>query len=508
MSASSTPMPGAGERVRGSAAVADGSESTATKSPTDPGPAVELWNVGGLDPRFVKVLTVLGFAIPTIAYVVLVLHYQVNVVVADQWDNVPVIRQSYVHILDWSSLWSQHNDNRMLFPNLIAVMLAHTVHFNIEIEEDLSALILVAATAVLIWTHKRRSPATPLLFYCPVAFLMLTFAQWGNALFGFQIAWFLCLFAVVLVIALLDRPVLTRPTLVAAALLAVVASYTLVQGLLIWPVGLLLLYVRRRPRWTLFAWVAAAVLTAALYFYNLTPANDSPRAVLEHPYLSVKFFLFALGDIVGMQMKFGAPANAGVMAFGVLIFVLAIWVLIKWGLRRDESGAAVVGVAVIVYGFLFDALITNGRVIFGVWGATQSRYTTDTVLVLVGVYLAVVGSSASPAKSTSAVVESGRSKTRSQPMARLTFPVQRINGGVVRRIVLAVIVIQVLISVHYGLIHSRELHKQNLAAASLTRNIHHESEVAVKVGLYYFRTSTWIRSQAQFLEDHHLGPYG
>ncbi len=373
--------------------------------------------------------------------------------------------------------------------------------------EDLSALILVAATAVLIWTHKRRSPEIPLLFYCPVAFLMLTFAQWGNALWGFQYAWFLCLFAVVLVIALLDRSVLTRPTLVAAVLLAVVASYTLVQGLLIWAVGLLLLYVRRRPRGTLFAWVAGAVLTAGLYFYNLTPANDRPWAVLEHPYLSVKFFLFALGDIVGMQMKCGGPANAGVMAFGVLIFVLAIWVLIKWGLRHDESGAAVVGVAVIVYGFLFDALITDGRVGYGVGSNAVSIHDG---------HRAGSGRGLSRRRREfcftrevdTAVVESGRSKTRSQPMARLTFPAQRINGGVVRRIVLAVIVIQVLISVHYGLIHSRELHKQNVAAASLTRNIHHESEVAVKVGLYYFRTSTWIRSQAQFLEDHHLGPYG
>ena len=508
MSVSSTPMPGAGDRVRGSAAVADASKSTPTKSPTDPVPAVELWNVGGLDPRLAKVLTVLGFAIPAIAYLVLVLHYQVNVVVADQWDNVPVIRQSYVHILDWSSLWSPHNDNRMLFPNLIAVLLAHTVHFNIEIEEDLSALILVAATAVLIWTHKRRSPEIPLLFYCPVAFLMLTFAQWENALWGFQIAWFLCLFAVVLVIALLDRSVLTRPTLVAAVLVAMVASYTLVQGLLIWAVGLLLLYVRRRPRGTLFAWVAGALLTAGLYFYNLTPANNRPWAVLEHPYLSIKFFLFALGDIVGMQMKRGGPANAGVMAFGVLIFVLAIWVLIKWGLRRDESGAAAIGVTLIVYGFLFDALITDGRIGYGVWGATQSRYTTDTVLVLVGVYLAVLGSSASPAKSPSAVVESGSLNTRPQVMARLAFHAQRINGGVVRRIVLAVIVIQVFISVHYGLVLSRELHKQNVAAASLTRNIHHEKDVPVKIVLYYFRTSTWIRSQAQFLEDHRLGPYG
>ena len=59
-------------------------------------------------------------------------------------------------------------------------------------------------------------------------------------------AWYLVLLSLAATIALLDRPTLTLPTFVAAAVVAVVGSYSSTQGLLIWPVGLVLLYLRGR----------------------------------------------------------------------------------------------------------------------------------------------------------------------------------------------------------------------------------------------------------------------
>ncbi len=108
------------------------------------------WKIGAWDPRVVKVLTLLAFALPAVAYMAMLAHYQVNTIVADQWNDVDVIRANFAHFPDWSSLWSPHTDNRIVFPNLIVVALAHTVHFNIDVEEWLSALLLFAATALLI----------------------------------------------------------------------------------------------------------------------------------------------------------------------------------------------------------------------------------------------------------------------------------------------------------------------------------------------------------------------
>jgi hypothetical protein len=160
------------------------------------------WKVGALHPTTVKALTVLGFALPVGAYLILLAHYQVNAIWSDEWSDVHVIVQNFGHFPNWSSLWALHDDNRMLFPNLIVVALAHAVSYNVEVEEYLSALMLFGSVALLIWAHKRRSPATPILFYCPVVFVMLTFAQWQNTLWGFQLAWYLVLLSLALSVTL------------------------------------------------------------------------------------------------------------------------------------------------------------------------------------------------------------------------------------------------------------------------------------------------------------------
>jgi hypothetical protein len=465
------------------------------------------WKVGSLNPVLVKVLTVLGFALPAGAYLAVLAHYQVNAIVGDQWDDVHMVALNYRHFPDWTSLWSVHTDNRVFFPNLIVVGLAHTVSLNVEVEEYLSALMLFGAVTLFIWAHKRRSPATPLLYYCPIAFLMLSFVQWQNALWGFQMAWYLIVFAFALTVYLLDRPQLGRLVFIGAALAAVVGSYSSLQGLLIWPVGLVLLYHRRRPTWTFVSWVVAGVATAAWYFHDYHTAAVGPQYALERPLQSIKFFLFALGDIVGLQVKSGSPANAGVMAFGAVILVLAIFVLLKWGIRRDEQSGAPIGVAMIAFGLLFDLLITEGRVFFGFVGASQSRYTTYDVMVLAGIYMTTLSRAPAGVK-----VEAGAGRrvvtSRHHPaMAGIRTVVDRVDRRWVATVALAAIVIQLAFGIHYGLEGARSEHQDYVRSAALTRNVAHESDGAV-YSLYFVETPKWIREQVAFLRDHHLSLFG
>ncbi len=161
--------------------------------------------------RALAVITVLGFSLPVIAYFWLIHHYGVNAIWYDQWDDVNVIAHPTL-----SNLWLQHNEERIFFPNLIVVVLAHTTHFDIHIESYLGAVMLVGAAALFILTHRRRSPTTPWLLYCPVVIVMFSFVQAGNTLFGFQIAWFLILLALASVLFLLDWPELTWPVFAGA----------------------------------------------------------------------------------------------------------------------------------------------------------------------------------------------------------------------------------------------------------------------------------------------------
>ena len=182
-------------------------------------------------------VTALGFAVPVVAYFWLIHHYAVNMIWDDQWSDIGLISHSYSHTLDLSTLWRQHNENRILFPNLIVLLLAQTTHFNIVIEEYLSGLMLVAATGFFIVAHRRRTPGQPWIYYCPVAVLMLSFAQVTDTLWGFQMAWYLVMLMLALALFLLDRLKFSWIVLTWAIAAAVIGSFSSLQGLLIWPAG-------------------------------------------------------------------------------------------------------------------------------------------------------------------------------------------------------------------------------------------------------------------------------
>jgi hypothetical protein len=288
-------------------------------------------------------------------------------------------------------------------------------------------------------------------------------------------------------------------------LVAVVGSYSLIQGLLIWPIGLVLLYHRRRPVWTFVSWIAGGLATTALYFHNYHAKTVSPFYAIGHPLSSSKLFLFALGDVVGVQTSHGpvslrlffgeghaidSPGNFAVVLFGAVILLLAVFVVVRWGIHRDLEGGTPVGIALIVYGLLFGVLITDGRVLFGYWGMSQSRYTTYDVLVLVGIYLTAVS----------------RIPLHSRPGDRTTIR-RRIDGGAVAAITLGIMAIQIVLSVHYGIAGARSQHHAEVSAVAITRNIDHESAATV-LSLDIGESPRMIRKDAEFLRVHHLSLYG
>jgi len=336
-------------------------------------------------------LGVAGLAIPAIAYLLFIHQYGLNTLAGDQWSDVGVIAAAHEHALTLHVLWSQWAVERMFFPRLIVLALYGTTHFNTLIEMYVSAVLLLASVALIVLTHRFRATSTPLLFYCPVAIVMLSFVQYENTLWGFQVAWYMVLAALMVAIFLLDRPILRNWLLAAAIAAAIVGSFSSFQGLLIWPAGLLLLYLRRRSAATVITWSAAAVLATALYFYHFDfssqAGNDS--YVFHHPVAGLKFFLFSLGEVTGGSVSF-TSTNYRVILVGVAILGSAAWILWRYGLRRDGTGATPIGIVLISFGLLWALSLTITQSSNGLPGAAVSRFTTYDLLILVGCYLTLL----------------------------------------------------------------------------------------------------------------------
>ncbi len=458
----------------------------------DPRPAASHGPVA----RLVAVVTVIGFTVPVAAYFWFIGHFGVNVIVGDQWDDVTVIRHSYAGTLTFATLWTQHNENRILFPNLIMLVLAHTTHLDVVTEEYVSGVLLVAAIGCVIWAHKRRSPAIPWIAYCPVAIVMLSFVQYENSLWGFQLAWYLVLLAIAAAIVAIDRVDLTPWMLGAAIGLAVIASFSSLQGLLVWPAGLVLLAYRQRPRSFRTWWIVAAGITVILYFigFNSHQGETNHLYAIEHPLNTIAFFFYAIGDVTG------APHHAGtapwVIALGVVIVALAIGAIVDHGLRPTPEGGGPVGVALICVGLGFDVLITLGRAKFGLNGAGQSRYTTFDLLTLVGAYLLVI-----QPRLANAPAGLGGAHRRSRPPASPSF-VRLLRVGIT-----VAMALQIGFGISNGLTAAHLQQEYQRKAITVATHLSTTPNAEVSYSLYVFQPASFIRRQAHTAQRLHLSMY-
>ena len=327
-----------------------------------------------------------SFAALVAAYFWLIDAFAINTIWVDQWSDLALIKQTYSGHLTLSALWAQHTENRILFPNLVVLLLAKTTHFNVVDEAFLSACLLVIATTLLIIGHRRRLKSTPWVCYLPVAILMFSFAQNGNTLWGFQFAWYLVLLALTVALVLCDHPQWSWLIAAGAMVAAVVGSYSSAQGLLIWPAGLVLLLLRRRPLPFVLTWIAAGAVTTAIYFVNFIPSygGTGDGYVFHHPIQGVQFFFFSVGNVTG------AHGGKGSVALGVLIVLLALGLTLSAVIRPRGDDAAPLGIALICYGLLFALFITDGRAVDGLNAGGGSRYTTFNLLTLVGCYLVII----------------------------------------------------------------------------------------------------------------------
>ncbi len=428
------------------------------------------------------VLAVISLAVPVGAYAWVVHQYSLNVIYADNWDDIRLISHSYAG-LSLSQLWAVHGENRILFPNLIVLALAHTTHFNVAFEEYLNAILLLVATGLIVLAHKRRSHLSPWIAYAPVVFLLLSFVQGHSAIWGFQLSWYLVLVSLAGTLILLDQPRLSRFAFVGAIATAVVGSYSSLQGLVIWPSALVLLWLRARTRGLVIAWIVAGSLTFALFFYNFHTEQGDLAYVVHHLVEAAAFYLFIVGDVIGLQAPpsghFGNPA---VTVLGAVILGIATWCVVHYATRRDPSDPAAIGVAIIVFGLVCAALITVGRLSYG--PSVALRYAPFELLVWVGCYLCLL----------------------SNPVPTSTGRRRRSSVAAIRVVLAMAICLQIILGTVWGLKSLRVWHQIAINAGAVAANIGTAPDQLVVSSLYPnpYLSGEYLRALAGQAEIHKL----
>ncbi len=327
-------------------------------------------------------------AAPAAVLVFLAQRYAIEAPFADEWELIPLLEKSYAGRLTWADLLSQHNEQRPFFPRLLMLGIARLTGWNLRCEQMLNVALAGAALAALGWALRRTpSPpdARPLASLLPfLAIFFFSLKQWENWTMGWQLLFFLSLFAAIAGFACLLAAPRSRPAFAAALALGVIATFSAGNGLVFWPVGFLAasssVAPQGRPervfRLVLWSLVSATAIILYLVDFQVTAHSVSLAANFAEPQVFLLFVCSYLGS--PLTDRFAVWAGAA----GVVLFVGLAAPSIR---ARDPGLSLTLG----LYAVGGAILTAAGRAHLGADEALCSRYVTFGQLLWIANLIAI-----------------------------------------------------------------------------------------------------------------------
>jgi hypothetical protein len=330
-----------------------------------------------------------------LAYAIFVWHYAVNAPFADDWSRAPIVSDALHHNIRINSagqLWDQYSEARLLVSNLLVIVFGFVNRLNLRTVVLFSALVF-AATYFLMLVALRRYLRRPLAFgpIFSLGVVWFSFVGVSNALWAFQLAWYLVLFFLFAAIFFLCIRPRNRPlALTLAIVAAVLGSFSMVQGFLIWPTGLVALlwvWTRERKRWgEVGAWSACAAVTMLVYLHGyhwgvgcIGPAqNCSIVHNAGRPVHTSSYYLTLAGDALGIAVRWPSAVE---QLLGVLVLAAAAVVIVRSVQTRDRTRLPL-PLLMIVFALLFDLTVALGRAGQRLVAGQQGRYTMPNLILV------------------------------------------------------------------------------------------------------------------------------
>lgn len=363
-----------------------------------------------------RLLLILLVFSPAIFTARLVRDKAVDVGCWDTWENAPLLQKWHdfrAGSLSWADfgreLYSAQIQHRIVVPRLLIIGLTNLSGGDFRWEQYLTFLILLL-DAVLLWQLVRRalgeSPwrwplmfAINLLVFSPIHYQVLF---WGSSMWStIPVA---CLLGI---LVLLGAPQVGGFwwRVIAATLLAEIATHSFAHGLAVWPVLLALVLLHhpaplRTRAGAAVAVLAIAAVTVASYFhdfinvahhaYDLKPGDPAMKgagSLLEagHPTRALRFFLAFIGTWFSRSPFAAHPLDVARILGGatLAVFAIASVALMVRGRSRSQWRAAVPWLALAAYVVGVGLMLSKRGADIGEHRAVTPRYLAVSQYLLV-----------------------------------------------------------------------------------------------------------------------------
>lgn len=254
------------------------------------------------------------------------------------------------------NLLENFNSHIHLFPRLIIFSSAVLDSLNFVHLMFVGLAFCIFTTMILYLSLKRIEPRLTWLLIPIAAFLFSPLKHYIFLYALASLAWEIAIFCIVSVFYLFNREEITKKTFLTSISLAVIASFSLVLGLLIWLVGSLSLLSRfkREKRWLIF-WALSGFMTFLMYFTIVKPAySEKPSALF-----SLNELIYVITYITDpFRLKFG-PLILIVGATTLILFVILSWFLLK---NKIKKGTVIFLAQFLIIGILSALVSAIGRI--------------------------------------------------------------------------------------------------------------------------------------------------
>ncbi len=310
--------------------------------------------------------------LPPLVLFFLVLIYGVDVIVGDEWAIVPYIDKFLSKHLSFKELFDFHNEHRIPLPRVIMLINALLFNYNSKYQMFLGYFFIVGTFVVISMAIKKMFKDRFALSYLVFpSFLIFNMRQWENLLYGWQFQIPMMVFFTTLSFYFLSN-FQNNISFSLSILFAVLASFSFGNGILIWVVGLIFLFLKRDYKKFLI-WMFITMFFLYLYFMK----GLSFRIQRTEQYASslVSFLLYFFTSLAN-------PLTTEKYSAFVLGFIVILFYLYILKNHRDYS----FWLLMILFSLVSSFLITLSRSGFGWQSAIASRYASIYILGPVSVY--------------------------------------------------------------------------------------------------------------------------